>query len=116
MKQQWIPGIPWKIELDRIYAVLRQPTVGYSVGMVIRGEDCNWRGPDILGHYPLPLTMTSAESKRLLGRGEYEWPAPPVPCQDSMDCMLDNCGKGPNPACPGYKPAADIMVEPSDAS
>ena len=109
MKQQWIPGLPGKIEPDRLYAVLRQPTAGYSVGVVIRGDDCNWRGPDILGHYPLPLTMNSAEATRLHRRGEYEGPAQPVPCQDVMDCERDDCGTGhgPNPACPGYKPVTE---------
>jgi hypothetical protein len=104
VKQQWIPGLPGKIEPDRLYAVLRQPTAGYSVGIVIRGDDCNWRGPDVLGHYPLPLKMNSAEANRLLRIGEYVWPAPPVPCKDSMHCERDDCGRGPNPACPEYKP------------
>ena len=94
MKQQWTPGLPVKIEPDRLYAVLRQPTVGYSVGIVIRGEDCNWRAPDLLGHYPLPLKMNSAEANRLLRTGTYEWPAPPVPCKDSHHCERDDCGSG----------------------
>jgi hypothetical protein len=108
MKQQWIPCLPGKIEPDRLYAVLSQPTAGYSVGVVIRGDDCNWRGPDVLGHYPLPLKMNSAEANRLLRTGKYEWPAPPVPCKDSHHCERDDCGRGPNPACPEYEPAAAL--------
>ena len=116
MKQQWIPGLPGKIEPDRLYAVMRQATAGYSVGIVIRGEDCNWRGPDILGHYPLPLIMNSAESNRLHHRGEYEWPAPPVPCKDSHHCERDDCGRGPNPACPEYEPAAALPGAQSEVT
>jgi hypothetical protein len=76
MNEQWIKGIPAVIEPNRLYAVLGQPNSGYSVGVVIRGEDCNWRARDIIGHYPLPLVMNSAEASRIKRTGQYSWPAP----------------------------------------
>jgi len=76
VNEQWIKGIPAVVEPDRLYAVMGKPNSGYSVGVVIRGEDCNWRAQDIIGHYPLPLTMNSAEASRIQRTGQYSWPAP----------------------------------------
>lgn len=67
--ETWIPGVPAAPEPDRLYAVLQKPQSGYAVGCVIRGEDCNWKSVAILGHYPMPLTMTRAESMALKRSG-----------------------------------------------
>lgn len=61
----WIRGVPQQPEPDRLYAIMAKPESGYSVGCVIRGEDCNWRSCTILAHYPLPMSMSKAEALAL---------------------------------------------------
>ena len=69
---QLIPGIPTDLEPARLYYVMSKPMMGYSLGVVIRGGDCNWKSSGIIAHFPLPLTMNQAEALRFIRTGEID--------------------------------------------
>jgi hypothetical protein len=69
-----IPGIPAEVEPDRLYFSMSKPLSGYSLGVVIRGEDCNWKSRGIVAHFPLPIMMNKPEALRFIRTGEIDLP------------------------------------------
>lgn len=69
---RWVEGVPVVTEPDRLYAVLRKPTAGASVGFIVRGANCNWKSAEILAHWPMPFEMSARVARRLIRHGELE--------------------------------------------
>lgn len=67
-----IPGVPERIEASRLYFVMSQPLRGESLGVVIRGEDCNWKSQTIVAHYPMPLEVLRPFALKFIRTGEID--------------------------------------------
>jgi hypothetical protein len=70
-EQNFIPGVPMEPEPDRLYAVLSQQQSGVAVGTILRGEDANWKAGNIIGHWPMPMTMAANVARALNRRGSF---------------------------------------------
>lgn len=83
-KSDLIAGVPEVVDPDRLYVVIEKPQAGYSMGIVVRGEDCNWRSKGIIAHCPLKTFVDKPVSSRFFRIGElnledlnYVWHAAP---------------------------------------
>lgn len=57
---------------DHLYCVFRSAGSGFAVGVVIRGDDCNWNAAEIVAHAELPLEMERSVAWGFITGGAFE--------------------------------------------